>query len=145
MLMPEASVGNRRLYAWTPPADRPWVDLGPTLARPWVDPRSHLQPAIFHRKLRVGFKNIVFYGVSGPSTATAAILAMLKNVGFYVVLGSREGKKTEKNHLEGKNAQASANIGPKMGQHGANMGQPEAKIGQPRANIGRRWANMGPR
>ena len=35
VLMPEASVGNRRLYAGTPPAaDRPWVDLGPTLARP---------------------------------------------------------------------------------------------------------------
>ena len=51
--------------------------------------------------LRVGFKNIVFYGVSGPSTATAAILAMLKNVGFFMVLGSREGKKTEKSHLEG--------------------------------------------
>ena len=72
-------------------------------------------------------------------------MAMFKNRGFYVVLGSREGKKTEKSHLEGKNAQASANIGPKMGQHGANMGQPGAKIGQPRANIGRRWANMGPR
>ena len=51
--------------------------------------------------LRVGFKNIVFYGVSGPSPATAAILAMLKNVGFFMVLGSREGKKTEKSHLEG--------------------------------------------
>ena len=46
--------------------------------------------------LRVGFKNIVFYGVSGPSTATAAILAMLKNVGFFMVLGSREGKKSDK-------------------------------------------------
>ena len=35
VLMPEASVGNRRLYAWTPPAaDRPWPDLGSTLARP---------------------------------------------------------------------------------------------------------------
>ena len=102
MLMPEASVGNRRLYAWTPPAaDRPWVDLGSTLGRPWVDPRSHLQPVIFHVILRVGLKNIVFYGVSGPSTATAAILAMFKNRGFYVVLGSREGKKTEKSHLEG--------------------------------------------
>ena len=70
-------------------------------------------------------------------------MAMFKNRGFYVVLGSREGKKTEKSHLEG--AQASANIGPKMGQHGANMGQHGAKIGQPRANIGPRWANMGPR
>ena len=78
-----------------PTLGRPWVDLGP-------DPRSHLQPVIFHRKLRVGFKNIVFYGVSGPSTATAAILAMLKNVGFYVVLGSREGKKRKKVILKEK-------------------------------------------
>ena len=68
----------------------------PTLGRPWVDPRPHLQPVIFHRILRVGFKNTVFYGVSGPSTATAAILAMFKNRGFYVVLGSREGKKKRK-------------------------------------------------
>ena len=46
--------------------------------------------------LRVGFKNIVFYGVSGPSAATDFILAACKNRGFYVVLGSREGKKSEK-------------------------------------------------
>ena len=37
-----------------------------------------------------------FYGVSGPSAATDFILAMLRNRGFYVVLGSREGKKSEK-------------------------------------------------
>ena len=74
----------------------PPTDLGSTLGRPWVDPRPHLQPVIFHRILRVGFKNTVFYGVSGPSTATAAILAMFKNRGFYVVLGSREGKKNGK-------------------------------------------------
>ena len=97
VLMPEASVGNRRLYAWTPPAaDRPWPDLGPTLARPWVDLRPHLQPVIFHRILCLAFKNTVFYGVSGPSAATDFILAMFKNRGFYVVLGSREGKKSEK-------------------------------------------------
>ena len=32
------------------------------------------------------FKNIVFYGVSGPSAARDFILAMLQNIGFYVVL-----------------------------------------------------------
>ena len=46
--------------------------------------------------LRVGFKNIVFYGVSGPSAATDFILAACKNRGFYVVLGSREGKNSDK-------------------------------------------------
>ena len=41
-------------------------------------------------------KNIVFYGVSGPSVARDFILAMLKNVGFYVVLGSRRVPGAEK-------------------------------------------------
>ena len=70
----------------------PPTDLGPTPGRP----RSHLQPVIFHRILCVAFKNTVFYGVSGPSAATDFILAACKNRGFYVVLGSREGKKSEK-------------------------------------------------
>ena len=74
----------------------PPTDLGPTLGRPWPDPRSHLQPVIFHRILCVAFKNIVFYGVSGPSAATDFILATCKNRGFCVVLGSREGKKSDK-------------------------------------------------
>ena len=76
-----------------PAADRRRVVGVSTLAR-----RLHCNLQCI---LRVGFKNIVFYGVSGPSTATAAILAMLKNVGFFMVLGSGEGKKTEKSHLEG--------------------------------------------
>ena len=42
------------------------------------------------------FKNLVFYGVSGPSAGTDFILATCKNRGFYVVLGSRAGKKQEK-------------------------------------------------
>ena len=42
------------------------------------------------------FKNIVFYGVSGPLAATDFLLAMFKNRGFYVVSGSREEKKSEK-------------------------------------------------
>ena len=55
-----------------------------------------------------------------------------------------------------KNGQGSANIGPKMGQHGANIGQDRANIGQHRANMGPTWGqdranidqhrpNMGPR
>ena len=35
-------------------------------------------------------------GVSGPSVATDFILAMLKNIGFYVVLGSGRGPGAEK-------------------------------------------------
>jgi hypothetical protein len=46
--------------------------------------------------LLAAFKNIVFYGVSGPSAARDFILAMLKNIGFYVVLGSRRGPGAEK-------------------------------------------------
>ena len=46
--------------------------------------------------MRVVFKYLVFYGVSGPSAATDFILAICKNRGFYVVSGSREGKKSEK-------------------------------------------------
>ena len=42
------------------------------------------------------FKNIIFYGVWGPSAARDFILAMLQNLGFYVVLGSRRGPGAEK-------------------------------------------------
>ena len=42
------------------------------------------------------FKNIIFFGVSGPSAARDFILAMLKNVGLYVVLGSRRRPGAEK-------------------------------------------------
>ena len=41
-------------------------------------------------------KSIVFYSVSGPSAAKDFILAMLKNNGFYVVLGSGKGPGAEK-------------------------------------------------
>jgi len=37
----------------------------------------------------------VDYGVSGPSAAMDSILAMLQNLGFYVVLGSRRGPGAE--------------------------------------------------
>ena len=88
-----------------------------------------------------------FYSVSGPSAATDFILVMFKSFGFYVVWGSRDGKKNGKigilkvfqhSWLE-KNGQGSANIGPKMGQHGANIGQDRANIGQHRANMGPTW------
>ena len=42
------------------------------------------------------FKNIIFFGVSGPSAARDFILAMLKAVGLYVVLGSRRRPGAEK-------------------------------------------------
>ena len=103
--MPEAFGGNRRLYTGSAPAaDRRRVDGVSTLARPRVDPCptfARRLPCNLQCILRVGFKNIVFYGVSGPSAATDFILAMCKNRGFYVVLGSREGKKSDKLALEG--------------------------------------------
>ena len=42
------------------------------------------------------FKNIVFYGVSGPSAFRNFILALSKNHAFYVVLAFRGGPGTEK-------------------------------------------------
>ena len=39
-------------------------------------------------------KNV--YSVSGPSTARNFILGMLKNIGFYMVLGSRREPRAEK-------------------------------------------------
>ena len=84
------SVGNRRLYALTP--------LPPTLPRstPGSTPAPTDDPVICGVFLRAAFKNIVFYSVSWPSAATDFILATFKNRGFYVVLGSREGKKSDK-------------------------------------------------
>ena len=103
MLMPEAFGGNRRLYTGSAPAaDRRRVVGVSTACRRRVDGVDGVStlarrlPCNLQCILRVGFKNIVFYGVSGPSTATAAILAMLKNVGFFMVLGSREGKNSDK-------------------------------------------------
>ena len=41
-------------------------------------------------------KHRFVYGVSGPSAARDSILAMLQNLGSYVVLGSRRGPGAEK-------------------------------------------------
>ena len=54
-------------------------------------PRPNLRPRNLQCFLRLKFKNIVFYDVSGPWAATDFILAMFKNIDFYVVLGSRKG------------------------------------------------------
>ena len=74
------------------------------------------------------FKNLVFYGISGPSAATDFMSAMCKNRCFYVALGSSDGKKWEKLascmgfNIDGQhNGRDSANIAPKMNQHGANI------------------------
>jgi len=45
-------------------------------------------------------KNMIFYGVSGPSAARDFTLAMLQNLGFYVVLGSRSGPGQKKKYLK---------------------------------------------
>ena len=45
-------------------------------------------------------KNIVFYGVSGPSVGTDFILAIFENIGFYMVLGSRRGPGRKNWHLK---------------------------------------------
>ena len=42
------------------------------------------------------FKNIVFYGVLGPSASKNFMLALSKNHAFYVALGFRGGPRTEK-------------------------------------------------
>ena len=68
MLMPEAFGGNRRLYTGSAPAaDRRRVDPCPTACRRRVDGVStacRRLPCNLQCILRVGFKNIVFYGVS---------------------------------------------------------------------------------
>ena len=54
-------------------------------------PRGHKSLRNLRCFLRVVLKNIVFYGVSGPSAFRNFILALSKNHAFYVVLGFRGG------------------------------------------------------
>ena len=49
--------------------------------------------------LRVVLKNIVFYGVLGPSAFRNFILALSKNHAFYVVWGFRGGARNGKNDM----------------------------------------------
>ena len=89
------SVGNRRLYAWTP--------LPPTHL---VLPHTYLRPIPVHSRPTIIVviysvfcvwcsKNIVFYRVLWPSPSPGFILATLKNHGFFMVLGLRKGSGTE--------------------------------------------------
>ena len=67
-------------------------------------------------------KSIVFYGVWSPSAGTDFMLAMLKNLGFYVVLGLRGEAGRKKMHLEVVWLKQGPDIGPKMAEHGATWG-----------------------
>ena len=67
------------------------------------------------------FKNIVFYGVSGPSVSKNFMLALSKNHVFYVVLEFRGGPEW-KNYLLKVFWHGSANFVNMMGQHGAKIG-----------------------
>ena len=57
--------------------------------------------SVFCAILRVVFKNIVFYRVSGPSAAMDFILATLKKHRFYAVLASERESGTEKSRILG--------------------------------------------
>ena len=73
-----------RIGAAPPAADPP-----PNHPRPTPCQLKHLQfPVYFACDVQ---KHRFFNGVSGPSAARDFILAMLQNLGFYVVLGSRGG------------------------------------------------------
>ena len=65
-----------------------------------ASPRSHKSLCNLRWILLAPFKNIVFYGVSGPSVAKTFILALSENPAFYMVLGSRGGPERKKRHVE---------------------------------------------
>ena len=89
------------------------------------------------------------------------ILAMLKNIGFYVVLvqeGARNGKNgilrsfqhrwPQHSSQEGSTwaniGQHRPNIGPTWAQDGPNIAQHGPNLAQHRPKIGPTWLNMGP-
>ena len=59
-------------------------------------PRGHQNPCNLQCILLMVLKNIVFYGVSGPSAFRNFILALSKNHAFYVALAFSGGPGTEK-------------------------------------------------
>ena len=68
------------------------------------------------------FKNIVFYGVSGPSAARDFILGMLQDAGFLRGFGLQEGARGRKigilRSFQHRWPKHGPNIAPKMAQHG---------------------------
>ena len=100
--LPEAFGGNRRLYtAAAPAADRlcPIPVHGcpiPVHGCPILPhPRSTIIVVIYSVFCVWCSKNIVFYRVLWPSPSPGFILATLKNHGFFMVLGLRQGSGTE--------------------------------------------------
>ena len=83
-------------------------------------------------------KTSFLYGVSGPSAARDFILAMLKNIGFYVVLGSGRGPGAEKLASYDRFNIDGPNMAPTSLPRWLNMGQHRPNIGraQPALNIG---------
>ena len=93
------------------PAPRPWhcrrlsvvtegyirlPPLPPThLVSIRVHPRSTIIPVIYSVFCVWCSKNIVFYRVLWPSPSPGFILATLKNHGFFMVLGLRQGSGTD--------------------------------------------------
>ena len=86
-------------------------------AAPAADPTPEPPPS--HSRC---FVLAVFKNIPGPSAGTDFILAMLQNLVFYVVLGSRRGPGAEKigilRSLQHRWPKHGPNIAPKMAQHG---------------------------
>ena len=116
--------GRSRLVCGTPPLTPTHPRFTPCRLPPdW-------RPCNLRRFLLSVFKSL-FYGVSGPSVPTEFILAMFKNISFYVVLGSRRGPGRKQWHAQ------------TWPQHGSQDGLTWGHIptwAQHRPNMGPRWA-----
>ena len=89
--LPEAFGGNRRLYAWPPLPPTTSCRFRFTVARF----RFTIIVVIYSVFCVWCSKNIVFYRVLWPSPSPGFILATLKNHGFFMVLGLRQGSGTD--------------------------------------------------
>ena len=106
----------------------------PTPGPPPVHPRPTIIPVIYSVFCVWCSKKIVFYRVLWPWPSPGFILATLKNHGFFMVLGLRQGSGTENWTSCRPWCQHRANIGQDVGY----------SLRQHRANIGPRWPQDGP-
>ena len=127
--LPEAFGGNRRLYTLAAPAADHLVSIPvhgcpiPVHGCPIpVDARSTIIVVIYSVFCVWCPKNIVFYRVLWPSPSPGFILATLKNHGFFLVLGLRQGSGTDNWASWRPWCQHRANIGQEVGYMGRHKG-----------------------
>ena len=120
--LPEAFGGNRRLYTAAPPAADRLCPI-PVHGCPIpVHARSTIIVVIYSVFCVWCSKNIVFYRVLWPSPSPGFILATLKNHGFFMVLGLRQGSGTDNWTSWRPWCQHRANIGQDVGYMGRHKG-----------------------